>query len=98
MRVSSQDITGALTALAADRVSKVSLHAPLTLEALGVEQTLEALPGVRVAVPLGRAVPVVGAVTRLAHAPRQLRVTMEVVSTDVTPNKCDETHGHNTVL
>ena len=98
MRVSSQDITGALTALAADRVSKVTLHAPLTLEALGVEQTLEALPGVRVAVPLGRAVPVVGAVTRLTHAPRQLGVTMEVVSTDVTPNICHQTHGHNNVI
>ena len=53
LRISSEHITGALTALAADRVSKVPLHAPLALEALGVEQTLEALPGVRVTVALG---------------------------------------------
>ena len=53
LRISSEHITGALTALTADRVSKVSLHAPLALKALSVEQTLEALPGVRVTVALG---------------------------------------------
>ena len=38
-----------------------------------------------VAVPLRRAVPVVGAVARLAHAARQLGVAVEVVSADVAP-------------
>ena len=52
MRISSEHITGALAALAANRVSKVSLHTSLALEALGVEQTLEALPRVRVTIAL----------------------------------------------
>ena len=38
-----------------------------------------------VAVALRRAVPVVGAVARLAHSARQLGVAVEVVSTDVAP-------------
>ena len=52
LRISSEHITGALATLAANCVSKVSLHTSLALEALGVEQTLEALPRVRVTIAL----------------------------------------------
>ena len=83
--VSSKDIAGALVALAVDSVAPVSLLAPLALGALGEEEALEALPGVGVAVPLRRAVPVVGAVASLAHPAWQLGVAVEVVSTDVAP-------------
>ena len=83
--VSSKDIAGALVALAVYSVAPVALLAPLALGALGEEEALEALPGVGVAVPLRRAVPVVGAVARLAHPARQLGVAVEVVSTDVAP-------------
>ena len=50
LRISAQNITGALTALAVNSISKVSLNTPLTLGALSVEETLETLPSVGVTV------------------------------------------------
>ena len=85
LRVSAEDVAGALGALAVDGVPEVSLLTPLAPVALREEETLETLSGQSVTVPLSVGVPVVGAVTRLALAAGQFGMTEEVVSADVTP-------------
>ena len=79
LRVRSQQIADALLANASDRIAPVSGLAELTVGALRVEETLEAVARVWVAVCGVVVVPVVAAVAGDAGAARDFRVTVVVV-------------------
>lgn len=80
--IRAQDVTLAVDAHPVNGISVESVQAELAVVALGVEETLEALSGVWVAVSGVLKIPIVGAVAADAGAAWNLGVAMEVVGAD----------------
>ena len=84
--ISTQNITGTLSTMVIDCISKETLHTSLTVEAFCIKQTFETLSCVRITVSCVQTVPIRRTVTWLTTSSWQLWITMEVISTNITPS------------